>query len=221
MKSLVHRSARALGSNMSRPGRAAERTVRIIWISFAAIATGIALASLRETYAPLRHAWLARASGWLAATCLWGAMCVSPLAAALGRTRWKPSTAASTRVRRALGLAAASGAFIHACYSLAQVEGSLALVTELGWLRAGLFALICLLALAITSFGVVVRSLRLSGWKALHFLVFAAGFGVCSHALLGPFGQPLLELALLGSLLGLTGLRLLLMAAATRARKRV
>ena len=92
------------------------------------------------------------------------------------------------------------------------------LVTELGWLRAGLFALICLLALAITSFGAVVRGLRLSGWKALHFLAFSAGLGVSSHALLGPFGQPVLELALLGTLLGLMAMRLLLMAAGARAR---
>jgi DMSO/TMAO reductase YedYZ heme-binding membrane subunit len=176
-------------------GAVSGRAVACVWILFAVAASAIVLWSTREAYPTARQLWLARASGWLAALYLGLALAISPLAsvcALLG----KPGSFALPRVRRAFGLAAATGASLHAAHALLRVDGVAAALSSAGWLRAGLGALACLMALAITSFPEIVRRLRLQNWKALHVLVFVAAAAVCAHALLGPFGQPSVELLL-------------------------
>ena len=123
---------------------------------------------------------LARALGLLSLTYLGVTLCVSPLARLL---RVGPAS----NLRRALGLAAAASALLHATCAVWQSPLRLAEQYEEPGLRWGMGALLVLCALAVTSFGVVLRRLRLSTWKELHRLAYAAfGCGVL-HALSMPF----------------------------------
>lgn len=188
---------------MSVARRIASRVSMSVAISGMAIVLAYALA---DAYAPVRTLRLVSASGWLAATCLVLALCVSPIQLVLtrrGRSRpsWLPAT------RRSLGIAAASIGLIHASYALLTVSGIPALLFSLPWLRAGLLTLCILLVLFATSYDVVLRRLRLQHWKELHRLVYAAAIVLPMHVILGPYGSPAIELSFFIGTLALLLLR--------------
>lgn len=166
--------------------RAATLVLTVVLVG----ASGAIVLGLSQPYAPLRAWDIARALGWLAASCLIASLAMSPWRR-VARYELLPA------LRRAFGIAAASCAAVHAAFALVSLPGLAASVLSLAWLRAGLAAFLLLVALFITSFDGILRRLRLQHWKALHRLVYPATVCVVLHALLGPFGTPWLELALL------------------------
>ena len=151
--------------------------------------------AVQESYEPVRTFVIARGSGWLAASLLTLALCVSPLRW-LRRALDRPEIAWFPALRRSLGIAAAGCALAHAGFSLARVPGLYESLASLGWLRAGLSSLALLCVLLVTSFDEMTRRLRLQHWRLLHWLAYPAALAACLHALLGPFGRPALELTL-------------------------
>ncbi|HKU41067.1 MAG TPA: ferric reductase-like transmembrane domain-containing protein [Polyangiales bacterium] len=163
------------------------------WIVLTVVLAGalsVVALGLSQPYAALRVWDSVRALGWLATVCLIAALAMSPL-------RRLARVQLLTALRRAFGIAAASCAAVHAAVALGALPGLAASVLSLAWLRAGLAALLLLVALLITSFDGVLRRLRLQHWKELHRLVYPATICVVIHAVLGPFGTPALELALI------------------------
>jgi sulfoxide reductase heme-binding subunit YedZ len=134
-----------------------------------------------------------------------GALAVTPLHRSL-RARFPLLPA----LRRSLGIAAAGCGVIHATAALLGLPGLASSVLSLPWLRAGLAAILMLVALFITSFDEVVRRLRLQHWKELHRLSYPAALCVLLHALLGPFGTPAFELTLVICVALLLSLRICL-----------
>ena len=132
---------------------------------------------------------------------------VNPLgriAARLGQNGLTTSGLAVTR--RALGMASAWLAFVHASLALATtLRGNWAALLSWPHLRAGLTALCVLTLLLATSFGAVVARLRLSFFKELHRLGYVAALLALQHVLLSPFAPRALTLLLFGAafLLGL------------------
>jgi methionine sulfoxide reductase heme-binding subunit len=138
---------------------------------------------------------LARLGGYAALALLCAALCASPLARLLSRS--KPELAARIAgMRRALGIAAACAALGHALFAFTVLEISLPLAWSWPHLRMGLFSLGILCALLITSFPTLVRALRLRTWKELHRLAYLAFALAISHALLAPFAAPRALLAI-------------------------
>ena len=193
-----------------------NRGVALLWFT----AVGCVLVFARgDSGAYSRALAVARGLGVVSLGSLALALCVTPLARgllALGRT-----LPHATRLRRALGLAAAGSGLLHALCAIAQSPLRLAEQLEEPALRWGLGALLVLCALGVTSFSAVLRRLRLSTWKELHRLAYVAfGCGVV-HALLMPFAWtlPLLGVSAFALVFGL--LRLLpprTRATSTRAR---
>jgi len=175
----------------------------------------VVLSALGERGGLFREQLLARASGWVAAGALLAALAISPwlrlrswLKKGAGVTE-VPSAAGLAALRRAFGIAAASCGIVHGAYALAFVAGTWPLLSSAAWLRAGLAALVALIALLVTSFDGVTRRLQLQHWKALHWLVFPASGLVLAHVILGPFGQPRMEMGLAGLLAMLWALRII------------
>jgi DMSO/TMAO reductase YedYZ heme-binding membrane subunit len=106
-------------------------------------------------------------------------------------------------------MAAAGCGIVHGAYALVFVSGTWPLLSSAPWLRAGLAALVALVALLVTSFDGVTRRLQLQHWKALHWLVFPTSALVLAHVILGPFGQPRMEVGLAGLLATLWALRII------------
>jgi DMSO/TMAO reductase YedYZ heme-binding membrane subunit len=190
---------------------APARLRRLAWASTAGVAllvlAAVALLAASEHWPVARELVLCRGTGWLAlAALLLSLMPFGRVAARFGHDR----SALLPVARRALGMASAWLALIHA---------ALALTTALRWnwaallswphLRAGLTALGALTVLLVTSFGAVVTRLRLRTWKELHRLSYVAALLALQHVLLSPFAPRTLTLALFGSLLALGGLRFL------------
>lgn len=147
-------------------------------VAIAAYATRLDFVVERELFA-------ARATGYLALIFLLAALAVSPIARVTG---W---AAASPRLRRSLGLASAALAFAHAAYvwSTPLVIEALQLVAE-PQLRAGATALAILLVLALTSFPLITRAVRVRLWKPLHRLAYAAAAISVHHLALSPEAPP-------------------------------
>jgi sulfoxide reductase heme-binding subunit YedZ len=133
---------------------------------------------------------LTRAFGLISLCFLSLALCVSPLAR-LARALHRPFGGHVSNLRRASGLAAASGALLHAACAVTQSPLRWSEQFEEASLRWGIGALLVLCALALTSFGAVLRRLRLSTWKELHRLAYAAFGCAVLHALLMPFAWTL------------------------------
>lgn len=172
----------------------ARRTAAIVSVSIAtALSASAVLYATFEAYAPLRSLRLARASGWLAAVLLAFALCVTPLKNLRERLGKSPLPVLHA-LRRSFGITAAVFAVIHATYSLAAIPGLLGLISSTAWLRAGIAALLVLLALFATSFDAVLRRCRLQHWKELHRLVYVAAILLVMHSALGPFGSVAVEL---------------------------
>jgi sulfoxide reductase heme-binding subunit YedZ len=89
-----------------------------------------------------------------------------------------------------------------------RLPGIAGLSLSVVWLRAGLLTLAILAILSITSYDMVIRSLRLQHWKELHRLVYAAAVALALHVLLGPFGSPAFEVTFVSIIFGLLLLRM-------------
>ncbi|HEX2679379.1 MAG TPA: ferric reductase-like transmembrane domain-containing protein [Polyangiales bacterium] len=131
---------------------------------------------------------IARYGGWAALLLLAGALCATPLSRVVPR---------AARVRRPLGICAATLALVHTTFALGAVGVSPLLVWNWPHLRAGALAALVLLALLVTSFPDAVRALRLRAWKALHRLAYLAFLLAILHVLLAPFASTSAALALL------------------------
>lgn len=138
----------------------------------------LALAFTADAGSPAASLALALArTGMLAA-----ALLVASLAASVVRGR-RPA-------RRPLGLAAAGAAALHAGWAWA--EGWVlptALISE-PQLRSGATALAILTLLTLTSWPLVVASLRMGHWRLLHRAVYAAALLVLHHAALSSHASP-------------------------------
>jgi DMSO/TMAO reductase YedYZ heme-binding membrane subunit len=109
-------------------------------------------------------------------------------------------------LRRSLGMSAAWLGSLHACVALTTyLDGSWPLVVAAPYLRAGLTALLILLALLITSFPTLVRLLHIRFWKQLHRLAYVAVLFLFQHLMQAPFALRWLTV-LLFSCLVLLGL---------------
>lgn len=187
------------------------RVVALLWLTVVLL---VVLLSRGDVGAYSRLLALTRNLGLAGFGFLALSLCVTPLARLvqrLGRAWPRPS-----QLRRALGLAALGCALPHA--SCALVHSPLPLLEQYAepGLRWGMGALLVLCALGVTSFGAVLRRLRLSTWKELHRLAYVAyGCGLV-HALLMPFAWTRALLACAACVLGLGLLRLL--PTSTRAR---
>lgn len=189
-------------------------TVRVVVPLWAASVLSVGLLARGDATAYSRVLALTRGLGLVSLGFLSLALCVTPLARGLqllgrglpGVSRW----------RRALGLAALGGAALHAVCAVAQSPLSLAQQYADAGLCWGLGALLVLCALGVTSSGALLRRLRMTTWKELHRLAYAAfGCGVL-HALLMPFAW---TLPLLGGAACVLGLGLLrLVPTSTRGR---
>lgn len=161
-------------------------TVVAIWLVSMVLASVLARGDA-DAYS--RALAVARALGLVSLGFLALALCVSPLAR-VARALGRPLPQVSP-LRRALGLAAASGALVHAVCATAQSPLRLTEQYAEPSLRWGLGALLVLCALALTSFAAVLRRLRLSTWKELHRLAYAAFGCAMLHALSMPFAWTL------------------------------
>lgn len=121
-----------------------------------------------------------RASGWIAALALLGALAATPL----GRLQVRALAA-----RRPLGIAAALGALVHATVALGvYLRGAWwEAIPSVAWLRSGALALALLVPLLVTSFPALVRRFGVRLWKPLHRLAYVTGALVVHHLLLAPF----------------------------------
>ncbi|MDQ3036777.1 MAG: ferric reductase-like transmembrane domain-containing protein [Myxococcota bacterium] len=153
-----------------------------------------------------------RATGWLAALALLGALAATPL----GRLR-----KSAVRARRPLGIAAAIVAIGHASIALATYvgEGWAETIPTVSWLRSGALALALLVPLLLTSFPPLVRRLGVRLWKPLHRLAYVAGALVVHHLLLAPWAPRAWVLSLAIALLA-AGIARLVSLARDRARAR-
>ncbi|HET8934447.1 MAG TPA: ferric reductase-like transmembrane domain-containing protein [Polyangiales bacterium] len=139
---------------------------------------------------------MVRGLGYLTFVALSAALCISPLRA------WIQESA---KLRRALGLSAASGAALHAFAAILNSPLSLRDQFADTHLRFGMGAFAVLFVLALTSFPSVVRWMRLRSWKELHRLAYVAWLCALLHALLSPYAW-LVCLLVLASLVLLIGL---------------
>lgn len=153
-----------------------------------------------------------RATGWLAALALLGALAATPLA------RLRKS---ALRARRPLGIAAAVWAIGHASIALATYVGPrwLETIPAVSWIRSGALALALLVPLLATSFPAFVRRAGVRLWKPLHRLAYVAAALVVHHLLLSPWAPRAWALSFAIVLCVLGGARLV-GAARDRARAR-
>ncbi|HTU58257.1 MAG TPA: ferric reductase-like transmembrane domain-containing protein, partial [Polyangiales bacterium] len=106
------------------------------------------------------------------------ALCVSPF------SRWLRE---SSKLRRALGLAAAGAALFHAEVGLWSGPLNVSEQLDDPQLRFGFGALAVLGLLAVTSFPGAVTALKLRSWKELHRLAYVAWICALLHGLLSPY----------------------------------
>jgi sulfoxide reductase heme-binding subunit YedZ len=166
-----------------------------------ALALAVLLA-LRESWLPARYLTLARISGLGSALALALTLCVTPLA-----RLWRGLREAE--LRRSLGILAAGLALVHALVAHVLVlDAALVPLWNVPRLRAGLCALVILLALWLSSYPSMVRALRLRLWKELHVLAYLAGTLVLQHVLLAPHASRRLALGTAAVVLGVGLLRL-------------
>jgi DMSO/TMAO reductase YedYZ heme-binding membrane subunit len=173
-------------------------------VSLAAIGLVILLAA-QPSWLVARELMRSRGTGWVALVALLLSLSCTPVARLAARFGYDRIRALGI-ARRALGMASAWLALLHA---------GLALATSLQWnftallhwphLRAGLTALGLLLVLLATSFSTIVVRLRLAFFKELHRLGYVAALLAMQHMLLSPFAPRTLTLLIFGAtfLLGL------------------
>jgi sulfoxide reductase heme-binding subunit YedZ len=140
--------------------------------------TGVVVSAAGDNDAYSYSVSLVRGFGYLAFSSLSGALCVSPL------RRWLRESA---KLRRALGLAAASAALLHVLAATSSSPLTLREQVADTHLRFGVgaFAVLCLLALS--SFPRAVSRLQLRSWKELHRLAYVAWICGLLHGLVSPY----------------------------------
>ncbi len=165
----------------------------------------------RLDYAFAYELWWLRVTGYTALGALFLSLLMTPVA--LLCTRLLPqchNPVVWIAFRRSLGMSAAWLGGMHACVALATyLEGSWPLVVAAPYLRAGLTALMILLALLITSFPALVRILHLRFWKQLHRLAYIAVLFLFQHLMQAPFALRWLTVLLFSCLVLLGSLRVL------------
>jgi len=152
-----------------------------------------------------------RGSGWLALSILIAALFATPIQLVSRlRDRELAPVVKSSALRRALGITAAWLALLHGLLAYAgPLQARIGAAFTTSHLVAGATALGVLLLLLLTSFGRVLRALRLRYWKELHRLAYVAAVLALQHLLLSPSAPRRLVLAVAAILaLGLA-LRLL------------
>jgi sulfoxide reductase heme-binding subunit YedZ len=155
-----------------------------------------------------RELVLARGTGWCALVALLGSLSATPLGKLIGRLRGRSVEPATSAARRAIGIASAGLALLHASLSFATyLRGALAPVVELSWLRGGLLALSILSALLVTSFPIVVARARVTLWKPLHRLAYVAALFALQHVALSPLADRRWVLGVFGAALAVSLLR--------------
>jgi len=192
--------------------------------AFVAVASAVALGIALERgggWTPALELWLARASGWVALGALLAALLATPVGRVAVILRpGGPVARAAPVVRRASGIAAAVLAIAHAAVALGGwLDGTWEAVWSWPSLRAGLLALLVLVALLVTSFPRAVRALRVRLWKPLHRLSYAAAALVVLHLVLSPFVERAAVVVVAGALVA-GGLVRLLTLRPGRARAR-
>jgi DMSO/TMAO reductase YedYZ heme-binding membrane subunit len=186
------------------PVSSRRKTARAVGLLALAAFAVVCARAAGERWAPARASTAARDSGWVAFATLLLSLSVTPLARIAARLH--AAVPAAPVVRRALGMASAWLALLHAFITL---QGTLAWNFSAVWnwphLRAGLGALAILLVLLLTSFARVIALLRLRFFRELHRLSYAAPLLVLQHVALSPFGPRALALGLvlLACVLGL------------------
>ncbi len=191
---------------------AARRIAARTSLACAALAlAAVAMLTLLEDYALERNLWAMRGTGYAALGALFTALSMTPLERL--RSRVAAASIPATllpALRRSFGLTAATLATLHAGIGLLTwLRETPAAVLEQPVFRAGGLALFVLWLLALTSFPPVVRALRISLWKHLHRLAYAAAFFAFLHLLLSSFAPRARTLWLFGALATLGLLRLL------------
>ena len=185
----------------------ARVALRVGVLACVALATTL-IPAARDPWPVTRALGLARGSGLVACGALFCALAVTPLSWAVRSASLGSSRAAV--LRRALGMAAAWLALVHAVIAFVGVLGADArALAQTSHLIAGVTALCVLCVLLSTSYAGVVRVLRLRAWKELHRASYLAALLVVEHVALSAFAERRLVLALLGLTAALLGARLL------------
>lgn len=183
-------------------GAAARSPIAIVIVAWLAAGIFALVATHSETWGPASILIWVRLLGWAAAVLLIGAIVASPIARVA--TRIRKRRVPITQTRRALGLAAAASASVHAAAAYwGWLEASPTPVWTWGYLRAGLFALIILVLLALTSFPRLVRAARIRLWKPLHRLAYVAAILTAIHLIGAPFAPRTLLIALIIAVIGI------------------
>ncbi|MEZ4337676.1 MAG: ferric reductase-like transmembrane domain-containing protein [Sandaracinaceae bacterium] len=163
-------------------------TKRLPWIVYgaAALLAAAALAfGASAEWSVERDLLFIRGTAWGALVMLGLSLSATPIGKVLARLR-RDANAAVTEARRALGIAAAALATLHAGLALVTwLAETWPLALELSWLRSGVLAWAILAALWITSYPKVVAKVG-NLWKPLHRLAYVAFVLVLHHALLSP-----------------------------------
>lgn len=161
---------------------------RLPWIAYglavAAAATALAIGAQAEWSVERNLLWI-RGTAWAAIVALGLSLCATPIGNALLRLG-RASPPSITEARRALGIAAAALATLHAGLALVTwLADAWRLALDLTWVRSGVLAWAILAALWITSYPKVVAKVG-NLWKPLHRLAYVAFVLVLHHALLSP-----------------------------------
>jgi sulfoxide reductase heme-binding subunit YedZ len=155
-----------------------------------------------------RQLALTRGVGWSALITLCLALSVTPVVRLLSNLG-VPWAAKLQPWRRSLGVAAGSGALMHAwnaCFALPNLRATWLVVPQL---RAGAGALLILTLLLLTSFPRVVQRLHFRSWKELHRLAYVALGLALIHTLFSPFAPLRAVLLLVLVTFAIGGLRAL------------
>lgn len=187
---------------------------RVAALAVLALACGLAPV-LTERWSVARELLAARGSGIVACAMLVAALAATPFAAFA-----RGGSVASGRaalVRRALGMAAAWLALVHATVAfIGPLRADASALLQTAHLGAGVAALCVLTLLLATSFAVVVRHARLRFWKELHRLSYVAALLVLQHIALAPGTDRALVIGLGAALAVLFGARIVALFARSR-----
>ncbi|MCB9597548.1 MAG: ferric reductase-like transmembrane domain-containing protein [Sandaracinaceae bacterium] len=155
--------------------------------ALAGLAAGLVIAlGAGQEWSIERDLYWIRGSAWCALLALGGALCVTPLGNLLMRAG-RADARDLTRVRRALGIAAAALATLHAGLALTTwLADAWRVSLSLTWIRSGVIAWAVLALLWLTSYPTLVARLRVKLWKPLHRLAYVAFALVIHHAMLSP-----------------------------------
>jgi len=161
---------------------------RIILISGLLVAFVLLLA-FQHDFGPQREIYIIQKTGQLAVLCLFLTLMKSPVTKLIVRTTMASvDTKKSGEIRSGLGISTAIFASAHAifvCWS-GFIPDFLSLITEPQW-RNGLSALIILLVLAASSFSKIKQAGRITLWKPLHRLSYAAMLFSVLHIFISPY----------------------------------